>query len=77
MLLHLANYLTEFNSGFNIFNYLSFRAILGALTSLAICFLLGPSLIEKFTLNRLVNLSDLMALQRIYKKPAHQPWAGP
>ena len=53
MLLHLANYLTEFNSGFNIFNYLSFRAILGALTSLTICFLLGPSLIEKFTLNKI------------------------
>jgi len=33
MLIYLTDYLTRFYSGFNVFNYLTFRAILGALTS--------------------------------------------
>ena len=35
MLLYLTNYLAEFETGFNVFNYLTMRAILGALTALA------------------------------------------
>ena len=31
MLLYLTNYLAEFESGFRVFNYLTMRAILGAL----------------------------------------------
>ena len=46
MLLYLTNYLAEFESGFNVFNYLTMRAILGALTALVICFVIGPRMIE-------------------------------
>ena len=34
MLLYLTQYLAQFESGFNVFNYLTMRAILGALTAL-------------------------------------------
>ena len=35
MLLMLTEYLTKFHSGFNVFQYLTLRAILGVLTALA------------------------------------------
>ncbi|MEM9171764.1 MAG: phospho-N-acetylmuramoyl-pentapeptide-transferase [Pseudomonadota bacterium] len=47
MLLWLAEYLTRFESGFNVFSYLTMRAILGALTALSICFLIGPAMISR------------------------------
>ncbi len=34
--------LTEFESGFNIFRYISFRAAGAAITSLLLCFIVGP-----------------------------------
>ncbi|MCG6886184.1 MAG: phospho-N-acetylmuramoyl-pentapeptide-transferase [Proteobacteria bacterium] len=49
MLYHLAQYLQEFHSGFNVFNYLTFRAILGVLTSLMISFIIGPGMIRKLS----------------------------
>jgi len=36
-------------SAFNVFRYLTLRAILGILTALVICFLIGPGLIRKLT----------------------------
>ena len=33
MLIYVTEYLTRFHSGFNVFNYLTLRAILGALTA--------------------------------------------
>ena len=47
MLLWFTEYLTQFHSGFNIFQYLTFRIILGVLTSLFISLLVGPSLIRR------------------------------
>ncbi len=52
MLLYLTNYLAQFESGFNVFNYLTMRAILGALTALLLSFILGPRMIEKLSLNQ-------------------------
>ncbi|MDJ0760245.1 MAG: phospho-N-acetylmuramoyl-pentapeptide-transferase [Woeseiaceae bacterium] len=49
MLLYLTQYLSQFESGFNVFNYLTMRAILGALTALVICFVLGPRMIERLS----------------------------
>lgn len=49
MLLYLAHYLTDFYSGFNVFHYLTLRAILGALTALIICFVVGPVMIRSLT----------------------------
>ena len=49
MLLLLAEALTPVISGFNALTYLTLRAILGALTALAMSLLLGPALIRRLT----------------------------
>ena len=49
MLLYLTDYLAQFHSGFGVFQYLTLRAILGALTALVICFVVGPSMIRKLS----------------------------
>ncbi len=46
MLRHVAAWLTEYYSGFNVFQYLTLRAILAALTALAISLLVGPRMIR-------------------------------
>ncbi|MEO1201940.1 MAG: phospho-N-acetylmuramoyl-pentapeptide-transferase [Pseudomonadota bacterium] len=52
MLLYLTKYLAQFESGFNVFNYLTMRAILGALTALVISFVIGPKMIKKLSINQ-------------------------
>ncbi len=52
MLLYLTNYLSQFESGFNVFSYLTMRAILGALTALVISFVIGPKMIAKLSVNQ-------------------------
>jgi phospho-N-acetylmuramoyl-pentapeptide-transferase len=47
MLLWFTEYLTQFHSGFNVFQYLTMRIILGVLTSLFISLLVGPYLIRR------------------------------
>ena len=49
MLLYLTDYLAQFHSGFNVFQYLTLRAILGALTALVISFVVGPALIRRLS----------------------------
>lgn len=49
MLLYLAQYLTQFDSGFSVFQYLTLRAILGILTALVISFIVGPVMIRRLT----------------------------
>ena len=49
MLYYLFEWLAHDISAFNVFRYLTFRAILGVLTALAISFLIGPALIRKLT----------------------------
>ncbi len=46
MLVWLAEFLTQYISGFNVFSYLTFRSILAALTSLLFSLWLGPKLIR-------------------------------
>lgn len=46
MLLYLFEYLEQYKSGFNVFQYLTLRAILSALTALVISFLVGPWMIR-------------------------------
>jgi phospho-N-acetylmuramoyl-pentapeptide-transferase len=46
MLRYLAEWLTQYYSGFNAFSYLTLRSILAALTALSISFLVGPSMIR-------------------------------
>ncbi len=47
MLLGFFNWLAGFNPDFNVFGYLTLRAILSALTALAISLVLGPSFIRR------------------------------
>ncbi len=49
MLLYLTEYLTQFYSGFSVFQYLTLRAILGVLTALLISFIVGPYMIRKLS----------------------------
>lgn len=49
MLLYLFEYLSQFQSGFNVVQYLTLRAILSALTALLISFLIGPSMIRSLS----------------------------
>jgi len=53
MLLYLTEYLAQFESGFNVFSYLTMRAILGALTALVISFIVGPRMIKSLSVNQL------------------------
>ncbi len=47
MLLELAKLLEDWISGFHVFQYLTFRAIMSALTALAVSLLVGPGVIRK------------------------------
>lgn len=47
MLLELADLLRGHISSLHLFQYLTFRAIMGALTALAVSLLAGPALIRK------------------------------
>ncbi len=49
MLLYLTEYLAQFHSGFNVFQYLTLRAILGVLTALIISFVVGPLMIRRLS----------------------------
>lgn len=49
MLFELTEYLSHFYSGFNAFQYLTLRAVLGVLTSLFLSLWLGPYMIQKLT----------------------------
>ncbi len=53
MLMHLTDHLTRYYSGFNLFNYLTMRAILSALTALVLSLALGPSLIQRLSKQRI------------------------
>ena len=53
MMIYVTDYLTAFHSGFNVFGYLTMRAILGALTALALFFSMGPYVINKLSRRRI------------------------
>lgn len=53
MLIWLAEYLSQYHSGFNVFQYITLRSILSALTALTISLLVGPYLIKKLTVNQI------------------------
>lgn len=49
MLLELARYLAQDINGFNVFNYITLRAVMATLTALVISFVVGPGMIRKLT----------------------------
>lgn len=49
MLLELAKYLSDIESGFSVFQYITLRAILATLTALVISFVIGPMMIRRLS----------------------------
>ena len=49
MLLFLTQWLSEEVRAFNVFNYITLRAVLATLTALVISFIVGPTMIRKLT----------------------------
>lgn len=53
MLLWLAEYLEQYYSGFNLFQYLTIRGILGVITAFLFSLLLGPYMIRKLSVKQI------------------------
>ena len=53
MLLLLAEFLSRYYSGFNVFQYLTLRAILGVLTALFLSFIIGPAMIRRLSFHQI------------------------
>ena len=53
MLLELTEWLATVHSGFTVFQYLTLRAILGALTALVISLLVGPFMIRRLSVSQI------------------------
>ncbi|HZF27517.1 MAG TPA: phospho-N-acetylmuramoyl-pentapeptide-transferase [Gammaproteobacteria bacterium] len=70
MLIVVTEHLTRIYSGFNVFSYLTTRAIMSALTALVMSFVIGPYLIERLTLQRIGQQVRADGPQ------THQPKAG-
>lgn len=49
MLMYAAEYLASYHSGFNVFQYITLRTILGVLTALFIALLVGPIVIRRLS----------------------------
>src|SRR4029079_6901170 len=49
MLYWVTQQLTFWYSGFNVFSYLTFRAILATITALAFCLIVGPAMIARLS----------------------------
>jgi len=49
MLLLITEFLQQFHSGFNVFQYLTLRAILGTITALVLSLIIGPSMIRRLS----------------------------
>lgn len=49
MLVYLADYLVRFHHGFHVFQYITLRCILAALTALVAAFLVGPTMIRRLS----------------------------
>lgn len=52
MLLFITEFLSQYYSGFNVFQYLTLRAILGVLTALIIAFVVGPAMIRRLSFHQ-------------------------
>jgi len=53
MLLMLSEYLSQFHSGFSVFQYLTLRAILGVITALGIALIVGPTMIRHLSFKQI------------------------
>jgi len=76
MLLYLADLLMSVDGGFRVFHYLTFRAILGVLTSLAISLVVGPYMINKLRGNKIGQSIRELGPQSHYEKAGTPTMGG-
>jgi len=74
MLLELAHWLAGDYRGFNVFNYITLRAVLATITALGISFVFGPAMIRWLTAKKSASRCVLTAHRRISSKLARRPW---
>ena len=77
MLVWLAEYLVKYHTFFNVFSYLTFRAIVGLLTALIIALWMGPHLscmVTKKNANRQWCVTK--ALSHTLANVVRRPWVG-
>jgi phospho-N-acetylmuramoyl-pentapeptide-transferase len=70
MMLLVADYLTRYVSGFNLFTYITMRAIMGALTALLISLVMGPVFIRR------LSTRQIGQTVRDFGPESHLPKAG-
>ncbi len=76
MLFYFADYLNSFDSGFHVFHYLTFRAILAVLTSLIISFMIGPWMIRKLSREKIGQSIRELGPQSHYEKAGTPTMGG-
>ncbi len=76
MLLYLADYLMSVDGGFRVFHYLTFRAILGVLTSLVISLIIGPWMIRRLRGNKIGQSIRELGPQSHYEKAGTPTMGG-
>lgn len=76
MLVWLAEHLVKYYSGFNVFSYLTFRAIVSLLTALFISLWMGPRMIARLQKLSFGGLYVTMARNLTLVSAVRRPWAG-
>ncbi len=75
MLVWLAEHLVKYYSGFNVFSYLTFRAIVSLLTALFISLWMGPRMIARLQNSPwpsyVTTARSLISVNAVLR-----PWAG-
>ncbi len=76
MLLWLTAYLTQFYSGFRVFQYLSFRSIISLLTAFIIALLISPPLINELMKRQIGQSIRELGPQSHQKKRVRPRWVA-
>jgi phospho-N-acetylmuramoyl-pentapeptide-transferase len=79
MLYHLLYPLRDFIFAFNLFRYITFRAIMAALTAFVLSLIFGPPLIKKLTalkINEKINKADSVKLDDLHRHKQSTPTMG-
>ncbi|CQQ12656.1 phospho-N-acetylmuramoyl-pentapeptide-transferase [Salmonella enterica subsp. enterica serovar Typhimurium str. DT104] len=76
MLVWLAEHLVKYYSGFNVFSYLTFRAIVSLLTALFISLWMGPRMIARLQNSLLARWYVTMARNRTSVNAVRRRWAA-
>ncbi len=76
MLVWLAEHLVKYYSGFNVFSYLTFRAIVSLLTALFISLWMGPRMIARLQKLSFGRWYVTMARNRTSVNAVRRRWAA-